>query len=796
MLKQIKTLIALVMGLMFVSSALAQDSFTFAGGKLSVTLPAGWQAEDSNPYAILSNTLEGLEIGRNGDNARAGSIVVLMAATADIEELGGDANIAPATVIEIFLGASGMNGTPVTRSINGFDLVFAQVTSLELDLEDIEAAVMALETANGTVFALINTGDTLAQYDAELESIYESLTSAAPNAAATDSATDSGLDIAAILGETASKQFGDGTVMNYPISYTASESDNTRVELTSPEGSIIRHEAIKRYNGVGETPLKFALVDAFGSNSLDPTRLIDVFGDGSVLQYQVGPRDYFITFIPFTDTTKLLVVSLSETASEEANQAALAVAQAIAADMSLVKPSAATASTESDPAADSNVLTYGSSVSGTLNDSTPEIYYTFSGTQGDVVTITMIADNTSALDTWVWLYTSEGFEGEALVPLIDNDDAEDASVGAPNSQIKDFTLPETGEYSIRATRLGTGAGDFTLSLTSPNAAPAVTDESAPAAEAIRQWAKNASATSEYGNPNWAAVQATGAPDAGDFCIDNSKAWASATTGGKESLTLIYETAVIPSEINIYQVYNPGSITEVVVMNSRTGNRVSLPNSADPVGNTPCPGVFTIPVSGLSDAFDIVTIYLDQSSVTSWTEIDAVELVGADPASVTAPAESASGSAANTDTSAALAVLGADAVQHSFSDGAVFTYPASYEVYLADDRNIQIAGYKRKVVILYDNNRTVAGQGQQAMLDLVKTYYPTTESLDPSRLVDLFNDGSALRYQPTANKYFVIFNVADGLSKLVVVDTSMSATEETIQKGMADVQAIVQLMLQR
>ncbi len=212
----------------------------------------------------------------------------------------------------------------------------AQVTSLELDLGDTEAAVMALETANGTVFALINTGDTLAQYDAELNAIYESLTSAPPNAAA----TDSGLDIAAILGETASKQFGDGTVMNYPVSYTAADSDNTRVELTSPEGSIIRHEAIKRYNGVGETPLKFALVDAFGSNSLDPTRLIDVFGDGSVLQYQVGPRDYFITFIPFTNTTKLLVVSLSETASEEANQAVLAVAQAIAADMSFVTPSA------------------------------------------------------------------------------------------------------------------------------------------------------------------------------------------------------------------------------------------------------------------------------------------------------------------------------------------------------------------------------------------------------------------------------------------------------------------------
>jgi hypothetical protein len=67
------------------------------------------------------------------------------------------------------------------------------------------------------------------------------------------------------------------------------------------------------------------------------------------------------------------------------------------------------------------------------------------------------------------------------------------------------------------------------------------------------------------------------------------------------------------------VYNPGSIIEVALMNSSTGDKVTVPNSADPVGNTPCPGVFSIPVSGFAEAFDIVIISLDQASVPSWTE---------------------------------------------------------------------------------------------------------------------------------------------------------------------------------
>jgi hypothetical protein len=772
-------------------SAAAQTSFTSSDGKVSLTLPAGWAIAEDDTIIIIANNLEGLDLGQRRSTATPGTMILLLSATANMSEVRNDHDIAPKEIIEMFMSAMEIEEEIVEASINGFDVVQVAVSNLDTDLSDTEVAIAALETANGTIFMIMETGDTLADYSDELMSIAESLTNSAPSSAVP--AESNGFDIAAILGETASKNFGDGTVMNYPLSYTAADSDNTRVEITSPEGGIILHEAIKSFSGVGEEALAAALADAFDDDYIDSTRLMDVFGDGTVLQYQVGSRQYFITYAAFTNSSKLLVVTLSESASQAANDAVLVVAQAIAADMSFVTPTGGSAAPVESTTTEGNTLTYNSSVTGELTDSVTEQLYTFTGTAGDVVTITMVAEDNDELDSWVWLLTSEGFEGDDLVPLVDNDDAADTSVGAYNSQIIDFALPETGEYAIRATRIGSGVGKYTLTLES---ASAVTEsQTDTSVTMVRQWAANANATTQYGSSSWSAGQATGEPNASETCSDNSSAWASATTGTKESITLIYETAVIPSEIHIYQVYNPGSIVEVAVMNSRTGSKVILPNSADPVGNTPCPGVFTIPVSGLAESFDMVTIYLDQSTVASWTEIDAVELVGVDPSTVAIDAESQnSGNAiVNADATEALTVLGADALQHIFSDNRVFTYPASYEVYFTDGRGIQIAGYVRKVTILYTNDRIVQGQGEQAMLELVRIYYSETESLDPSRLVDLFGDGTALQYQPEQYKYFIIYTVPDGNSKLVVVSVSASATAETVQKGLADAKAITRLL---
>lgn len=143
---------------------------------------------------------------------------------------------------------------------------------------------------------------------------------------------------------------------------------------------------------------------------------------------------------------------------------------------------------------------------------------------------------------------------------------------------------------------------------------------------LHQWASSADGTSEYGSTEWSFTQATGAPNTAE-CGDYRTAWASASSTGVDSLTLTFAEPVIPTQINIYQTYNPGSIIAVEVANSSTEDAFSLSDSADPPGNTTCPGVFSLDVLGADTPIDTVTIYLDQTIGGNWNEIDAVELVG-------------------------------------------------------------------------------------------------------------------------------------------------------------------------
>lgn len=106
-------------------------------------------------------------------------------------------------------------------------------------------------------------------------------------------------------------------------------------------------------------------------------------------------------------------------------------------------------------------ISYGDSVRGVLAEAegTSSVFYVFAGQAGDVVTITMIAEDTMTLDPYLYLYAADG-----TTELAQNDDAADRSLGL-NSQIDRFTLPNTGQYIIRASHWGSqGNGAFTLSL--------------------------------------------------------------------------------------------------------------------------------------------------------------------------------------------------------------------------------------------------------------------------------------------------------------------------------------------
>src|SRR5689334_4550969 len=90
-----------------------------------------------------------------------------------------------------------------------------------------------------------------------------------------------------------------------------------------------------------------------------------------------------------------------------------------------------------------------------------------------------------------------------------------------------------------------------------------------AQDTISQWATSATATSEYASDDWSAMQATGQPDT-DNCGDNGTAWASATATGEDSIELTFDSFVIPTQVNIYQTFNPGSISRVELVNRDSG----------------------------------------------------------------------------------------------------------------------------------------------------------------------------------------------------------------------------------
>ncbi|NDJ74774.1 MAG: hypothetical protein GYB65_00830 [Chloroflexi bacterium] len=100
--------------------------------------------------------------------------------------------------------------------------------------------------------------------------------------------------------------------------------------------------------------------------------------------------------------------------------------------------------------AQDNLLAYGESVNGILDNNTAA--YTFDGTEGDVVTISLESDE---FDAYLVLADTEGTE-------LTSDDDGGADV---NARIAGFPLPATGTYTITVQGWGgADSGAYTLSL--------------------------------------------------------------------------------------------------------------------------------------------------------------------------------------------------------------------------------------------------------------------------------------------------------------------------------------------
>ncbi len=104
-------------------------------------------------------------------------------------------------------------------------------------------------------------------------------------------------------------------------------------------------------------------------------------------------------------------------------------------------------------------IAYGQSVGGYIAYGGIDSW-SFYGSAGDVISITMYADGGSSLDTYLWLYNSSGTQ------VASNDD-----YYGLDAAILGFTLPSADTYTIQAS--GAGEGGYTLWLTLDSAgAPA------------------------------------------------------------------------------------------------------------------------------------------------------------------------------------------------------------------------------------------------------------------------------------------------------------------------------------
>ncbi|MCS7002396.1 MAG: hypothetical protein NZ518_06060, partial [Dehalococcoidia bacterium] len=129
---------------------------------------------------------------------------------------------------------------------------------------------------------------------------------------------------------------------------------------------------------------------------------------------------------------------------------------------------------------------------------------------------------------------------------------------------------------------------------SPVATPTVTTPPGPTPTRTpvlrEQWGNAATASSEAGNPGYAAIQAAGAPNT-PRCGDFETAWASNRRSRIEWIEVKFPIPVRATKVSIYETFNPGRVVQVD-LREPNGALHTIFKGKDPT--TACPGVFSPP----------------------------------------------------------------------------------------------------------------------------------------------------------------------------------------------------------
>lgn len=141
-----------------------------------------------------------------------------------------------------------------------------------------------------------------------------------------------------------------------------------------------------------------------------------------------------------------------------------------------------------------------------------------------------------------------------------------------------------------------------------------------------QWAVEGVASSQYGDEDYSATQATGPQDT-TTPGDQPTAWAPAgADDGEETLELYYERPVVPQGVAIYESSAPGAIIAVEAFDLETQEWVTL-WEGEAAAPEEAYRVFSPELAPAEFRTDQIRLVLDTAAVPGWNEIDAVQLFG-------------------------------------------------------------------------------------------------------------------------------------------------------------------------
>lgn len=147
----------------------------------------------------------------------------------------------------------------------------------------------------------------------------------------------------------------------------------------------------------------------------------------------------------------------------------------------------------------------------------------------------------------------------------------------------------------------------------------------PAGAVAGQWAEDATASSQYSESGYTALEATGEPNI-STPSDNPLSWTSSETdAGTETLELSYKYMVRPTGVAIYESYNPGAVTKVEAYDADADEWIVLWEGEAPTDEAM--RVFSPPLDAPDFLTNMIRLTLQTDLVSGWNEIDAVQLQG-------------------------------------------------------------------------------------------------------------------------------------------------------------------------